>query len=93
MLSCISDLINRSNIPLEGNEIEDNVDEVDVFYSNEMEQDSADTKNENTEDAIPPSTIRYQEYDYSIDSIVYDIGLWHLINIYTLILVCPIVLY
>ena len=40
-----------------------------------MEQDSADTKNENTEDTIPPSTTRYQEYDYSIDSIVYDIGL------------------
>ena len=72
------------------NEIEDNVDEVDVFYNNEMEQDSADTKNENTNDTIPPKTIRqYEEYDYSIDSILYDIGLWHLINIYALILVCP----
>jgi len=60
---------------LEMNEIEDNIDEFDAFYNNEMEQDSADTKNENTDDTIPPATSRYQEYDYSIDSIVYDIGL------------------
>ena len=75
LLSYISDLTNRNNNLLEINEIEDNIDEVDVFYSIEMEQDSADTKNENIKDTIPPSTVRYQEYDYSIDSIVYDIGL------------------